>query len=313
MNTPVIFLVFNRPDLTRQVFERIRQARPPRLLVVCDGPREHVPADAASVAEVRRIIEQGVDWPCQVLTNFSETNLGCRERVFTGLNWAFSLVEEAMILEDDCLPSASFFSFCEEMLTRYRRDERVMHVNGTNFLAKHLHTSASCFFSKYVWIWGWATWRRAWQQYDPTMASWNERLHLLEKSFDSGQERAFWLSTFEKARADWAKANTWDFQWIYTCWTKGGLSVVPSVNLVENLGFGAGATHTTNDFPHLRLAAGSLESTAQPRRIARRRWRDHLMFCAYMGKPLDWPSRFKGCLRVYLHQFLKLAGRAKAS
>ena len=311
MNTPVVFLVFNRPDTTRRVFERIRQARPPKLLVVCDGPRPHVPADAARVAEVCAIIAQGVDWPCEVLTHYAEKNLGCRVRVSSGLDWAFSLVEEAIIIEDDCLPDPSFFTFCETMLARYREDERVMHINGTNFLAAHLRVSSDFFFSKYVWVWGWATWRRAWRQYDPTMASWDERLPRLEESFDAGADRAFWLSTFEQARADWQKTNTWDFQWVYTCWTLGALTAMPSVNLVENLGIGGDSTHTTGDAAHLHLAAGSLVADTAPRRMARSRWRDYLMFCAYQRKPLDWPSRIAGLLRVASHQILRLARKRK--
>lgn len=306
IHTPIVFLVFNRPELTRRVFERIREARPPKLLVVCDGAREQVPADAAGVAAVREIIAAGVDWPCEVLTNFAEKNMGCRERVFTGLNWAFDLVEEAIILEDDCLPSPSFFTFCEAMLERYRHEERVMHINGTNFLAPHLKPSTSYFFSKYVWVWGWATWRRAWRQYDPTMAHWDERLTALNASFDSRRERAFWMSTFDHARRDWKAANTWDFQWIHTCWTLQGLTVIPSANLIENLGFGTDATHTTSETTHLRLPSSSLAVDQHPASIARSRRRDDLMFCAYMDGVVNRRTRLEGALRVALQRWLNL-------
>jgi len=257
------------------------------------------------VAQVRAFLETAVDWPCTVHRDFAEENLGCRRRVASGLDWVFSLAEQAIILEDDCLPDPSFFVFCDAMLARYRDDPRVMHVNGTNFLPPGECGRASCFFSKYVWVWGWATWRRAWQQYDPLMGTWEERLPLLEASFDSGQERAFWLSTFNHARADWTRANTWDFQWIYTCWTKGGLSIVPRVNLVENLGFGCGATHTTADAPHLCRTAGSLDPIAPPRRVARNRWRDQLMFCAYRDVSLGGIERLKNFLRVAAFPLLK--------
>lgn len=313
MNTPVVFIVFNRPEPTRRVLERIRQARPPKLLVVCDGPRAHVPTDAARVAEVRKIIAQGVDWPCEVLTNYAETNMGCGERPFTGITWAFSLVEEIIVLEDDCLPDPSFFTFCEEMLVRYRDDERVMHINGTNFLASRLHPGTSYFFSKCIWVWGWASWRRAWQNYSFTMAGWEERANVLEQSFDSRRERAFWLSSFQEARADWKAAAVWDFQWIFACWTRGGLSVVPSLNLVENLGFGVDATHTTNEsneLSHLRLPAERLEITSHPRSVTRSRFRDQMMFCAYLGETLDWRTKLKGTLRVSWQMLLRFFGRA---
>jgi len=311
MNTTVVFIVFNRPEPARRVLERIRQARPPQLLVVCDGPRAHVPTDAGRVAEVRELIAQGVDWPCEVLTNYADCNQGCRERVISGLNWAFSLVEEAIILEDDCLADPSFFTFCDAMLARYRQDANVMHINGTNFLASRWRPSTSYYFSKYVWVWGWATWRRAWQQYDPTMASWETRLPALEERFDSGGERAFWISTFNQARADWTAADTWDFQWMYTCWTLGGLTVVPSVNLVENLGFGLDATHTTSPQAHLHLAASPLQITTHPRTMARSRLRDHQMFCAYWDEPSHWHATLKDYLRVVGHSILRILARAR--
>jgi hypothetical protein len=225
MKTAVVFLVFNRPELTRRVFERIRQARPSRLLVVCDGPRTDRPDDLDKVARVRQIIDDGVDWPCEVAKNYSEHNLGCRERPASGITWAFSLVEEAIFLEDDCLPDPSFFAYCDEMLERFRNDHRVMHINGTNFISRHCRPRTSYFFSKCVWVWGWASWRRAWQYYDYTMSSWDARRRLLDAAFDSRRERAFWTSTFEQARRDWPASEAWDFSWIYSCWTRGGLSV----------------------------------------------------------------------------------------
>lgn len=308
MNTAVIFLVFNRPEHTRRVFDRIREARPSKLLVVCDGPRFSHPEDVERVNSVQQIIAEGVDWPCEVFQNYLERNLGCRERVATGINWAFSLVEEAVILEDDCLPSPSFFSFCEEMLDRFRNDRRVSHINGTNFISQHLRQESSYFFSKYVWVWGWATWRRAWLNYDYTMASWNERREILNATFDSRREKAFWTHTFEKARNDWAAANTWDFSWIYTCWSRNELAVTPAVNLVENIGFGPDATHTSGDLPHLRVPAGSLGVCRHPDRIRRSRLRDDMMFRAYSGESISPPSNFVGALRV-LHR--QIAGVCK--
>lgn len=303
MNTPVAFLVFNRPDLARRVFERIRQARPPELFLVCDGPRAHVPADAEAVAQVRAFLETAVDWPCTVHRDFAESNLGCRRRVASGLDWVFSQVEQAIILEDDCLPDPSFFTFCDAMLERYRDDPRILHINGTSFLPPGDRVRDSYFFSKHVWVWGWATWRRAWQQYDPLMATWDERLPRLEASFDTRYERAFWLATFDEARADWEKTNTWDFQWFYTCWTLGGMSVVPGVNLVENLGFGGAATHTVHDQPHHRLRASSLAVERHPARVVRSPLRDSFISSAYLGEPVNVRTRLVVFLR-FLHQRL---------
>ena len=296
--SPVVLIAFNRPDLTRRVFARIREVKPGQLFVVCDGPRVDHPADAQKVEEVRRIIADGVDWPCEIKTQYAEQNLGCRECLSMGIRWTFSLVEEAIFLEDDCLPDLTFFSFCEAMLERYREDERVMHINGSNFTSPAASEGTSYYFSKYVWVWGWASWRRAWEHYDYTMASWNERLPALSRSFDSRREQAFWMSIFEKARQDWKMAKTWDFSWIYSCWTRGGLTVMPTVNLVENLGFGPDATHTQDGSSHLRMAAGKLHLARHPLRFRRSRIRDDLMFRAYAGETLSLRNNFVGVCRV---------------
>ena len=298
MKAPVVLIAFNRPDLTRRVFARIREVKPRQLFVICDGPRVNHPADAQKVEEVRRIIADGVDWPCDVKTQYAKQNLGCRKCLSTGIRWIFSIVEEAIFIEDDCLPDPSFFSFCEAMLERYREDDRVMHINGSNFNSPAASEGTSYYFSKYVWVWGWASWRRAWEHYDYTMASWNERLPALSRSFDSRREQAFWMSIFENARQDWKIVQTWDYSWIYSCWTRDGLTVMPAVNLVENLGFGPDATHTQDGTSHLRIAAGKLHLTRHPLRFRRSRIRDDSMFRAYAGETLSLRNNLVGVCRV---------------
>jgi hypothetical protein len=159
VNTPIAFFIFNRPDTTARVFEAIRQAQPSKLLVVADGPRSTRPGEAEKCAATRAIIDQ-VDWECEVLTNYSDVNLGCRHRVSSGLDWVFEQVEEAIILEDDCLPHPTFFRFCEELLEWYRHDHRIVAISGDNFQNGHQSGEFSYYFSRYVHIWGWATWRR---------------------------------------------------------------------------------------------------------------------------------------------------------
>src|SRR5882757_2823780 len=161
LETPVIFIVFNRPVHTRSSFSRIANARPSRLLVVADGPREGKPGEAKACEEAR-IAATAVNWPCQVEVNFSSVNMGCRERVISGLNWAFERVEEAIILEDDVLPDPTFFRFCEEMLQRYRGDDRISMVAGFNPVLDSLASNYSYFFSQLTHVWGWATWRKSW-------------------------------------------------------------------------------------------------------------------------------------------------------
>ena len=171
LTTPVAFLIFNRPDTTARVFEAIRQAKPPKLLVVADGPRPDRPDDVEKCKAARAIIDR-VDWACEVLTNYSDLNLGCGKRPATGITWVFEQVEEAIIFEDDCLPHPSFFRFCEELLNYYRHDERIMVISGNNFQFGRNRTDDSYYFSRYNHIWGWASWRRAWEYFDYDLKLW---------------------------------------------------------------------------------------------------------------------------------------------
>ena len=257
LETPVVFLVFNRPSLTRIVFERIAAARPRQLLVVADGPRAGRAGEAELCEEVRRIAS-AIDWPCELQTNFASENLGCRRRIISGLDWAFQQAEEAIILEDDILPDPSFFPFCEEMLTRFRDDARVSMITGFNIAADAAETPHSYYFSQLTHIWGWATWRRAWKHYDERLSSWPEvqRSGLLGEFFSQKSALRYWTPILDGMHRG-TGPNTWDYQWMYTNIVRGNLSVAPSVNLVQNLGFGAGATHVTD--PH-----GAPQATVKP-------------------------------------------------
>jgi len=248
LTTPIAFVIFNRPDTTARVFETIRQAKPPTLLVVADGPRQDREGEAVKCEQTRAIISR-VDWPCEVLTNFSDTNLGCKKRVSSGIDWVFKTVPEAVILEDDCLPDPTFFRFCDELLERYRDDERIMMISGDNFQFGRKRTSHSYYFSRYTHIWGWASWRRAWQHYDVDMKLWpaSRESGLLNDILDDSKAVRHWRNIFD--RVSRGEINTWDYQWTLACWLQSGLSVMPNVNLVSNIGFHAGATHTAADSP----------------------------------------------------------------
>jgi hypothetical protein len=236
-------MIFNRPDTTARVFEAIAKAKPSKLLVVADGPRPDRLGEADKCAQTRAIINN-VDWDCEVITNYSPINLGCKKRVASGLDWIFEQVEEAIILEDDCLPEHSFFRFCDEMLERYRLNERVGMVSGGNLQFGQLRGNASYYFSRYTHIWGWATWRRAWKHYDRDMALWPSFRDegWLDRVFSSQGEREYWKNSFQ-----WVydgKLDTWDCSWTFAAITHGMLQVVPNVNLISNIGFGPEATHT---------------------------------------------------------------------
>lgn len=249
LNTPVAFIIFNRPDTTARVFAEIAKAQPPTLLVISDGPRAHRTGESERVAQTRAIIEQ-VDWPCEVLTNFSDVNLGCKRRVSSGIDWIFEQVEEAIILEDDCLPDPSFFRFCQEMLERYRHDQRVGMISGDNFQFGRRYGEDSYYFSKYVHIWGWASWRDRWQgSYDVQMNRWPQVRDLgrLGDLVLDENEASYWRSIFERVHQ--GGIDTWDYQWVFANWIEGRLSILPSVNLISNIGFGVDATHTTGVSP----------------------------------------------------------------
>ena len=256
LTTPVAFIIFNRPDTTERVFDEIARARPPKLLVVGDGARANRDGEAAKVAAARAIIKR-VDWPCEVLTNFSEVNLGCKVRVSSGLDWVFEQVSEAIILEDDCLPHPTFFRFCEELLERYRDDQRVGMISGDNFQFGHRINDDSYYFSNINHIWGWASWRSRWQHdYDVALKQW-------PKVRDEGRvadwaniqaEQDYLTDIFEKVYQ--RKIDTWDYQWNFGSRLNGRIAVMPNVNLISNIGFGVDATHTTvgGEFANMILA-----------------------------------------------------------
>ncbi|HSW64341.1 MAG TPA: hypothetical protein VLH56_13695 [Dissulfurispiraceae bacterium] len=243
--TPVAFIIFNRPDTTERVFKEIARARPPKLLVVGDGARVNRPGEAEKVAAARAIIQR-VDWDCEVLTNFSEVNLGCKRRVSSGIDWVFEQVEEAIILEDDCLPDPTFFRFCQEMLERYRHDQRIGMISGDNFQFGNRRNDDSYYFSKYTHIWGWASWRDRWAgSYDVTMAKW-PRIRdegWLADMVGTPREATYWQKIFERVHR--GEIDTWDYQWCFANWVEGRISVMPAVNLISNIGFNrSDATHT---------------------------------------------------------------------
>lgn len=244
LTTPVALLVFNRPDTTARVFAAIREARPAQLLIVADGPRVDHANDGALCAEVRRIVNQ-VDWPCEVMKNYSDKNLGCGVRPATGITWVFKQVEEAIILEDDCLPHPTFFRYCQELLERYRDDERIMHIAGNNSLVESNKGEYSYYFSLFPHCWGWASWRRAWRYFDFEMELFPEvsAKGWLNCIFPDKYASKYWFKKFKEVYGS-HKIHIWDYQWTFACLTCSGLSILPNNNLISNIGFGVEATHT---------------------------------------------------------------------
>lgn len=247
MQTPVVLIIFNRPEAAEKVLAKIREAQPPRLFVIADGPRQNRVSELENCRAARAIIER-VDWNCQVLTNFAEKNLGCQRRISSGLDWVFAQTEEAIILEDDCVPHPDFFRFCEELLDRYRDDRRVMHIGGTNYQFGRRRFPYSYYFSRYNHCTGWATWRRAWNYFDVEMTLWPELRDrgLLNDILSDARAVADWQRAFQMVYEK--RIDSWAYCWTLSCWAQSGLTVLPGVNLISNIGFNAQGLHTRNRY-----------------------------------------------------------------
>jgi hypothetical protein len=242
LTTPVILLIYRRPAELTQLREALRAAQPARLIVVADGPRADRPGDPQAVAAARAVVE-AIDWPCEITRIYAEANMGLRRRVESGITAAFELVERAIIIEDDCVPDPSFFPFCVELLERYADDERVMAISGDDF-QRGRPAAASYRFSRYPHCLGWATWRRAWRRYDGPMADWPALRDSgwLEGLLRDRRAARYWRRTYDQVYAE--QIDSWAYRWTFSCWRRGGLTALPTRNLVDYIGFGAEATHS---------------------------------------------------------------------
>ncbi|HSW90188.1 MAG TPA: hypothetical protein VLH19_04935 [Patescibacteria group bacterium] len=228
--TPILLLTFNRPDYVERQIQLLSAIAPKRLYIACDGPRNN---EDLEIQNRIHILVSNIDWKCSVFTLYRKKNLGCRVAVSSAIDWFFKNEEQGIILEDDCIADVTFFPFCEQMLRRYRKDKKIMHVSGMSPV--HIESKNSYVFSSHPLCWGWATWRRAWKKYDVNMKTWPDRA-----SSYVGQK--YWIDLFQKMYEK--KIDTWDYQWIYSVFENHGLSIILAVNLVTNIGFDSRATHT---------------------------------------------------------------------
>ena len=244
-NTPILFLIFNRPDKTKLVFNSIKQIKPKKLFIAADGPRTFNNSDVILCNETRSILNE-IDWECQVYTLLRQHNLGCGKAVSEAITWFFDNVEEGIILEDDCLPNISFYNYCEHLLARYRNSYQIMHIGGNNFQFGKIIGNGDYYYSKLGHIWGWATWKRAWSKYDFKIDTLSENyLKNIKKAFIKKELIVYFTKVFNEVSE--GKIDTWDYQWLYCLIINNGISICPNVNLVKNIGFGAYATHTTSE------------------------------------------------------------------
>ncbi len=258
--TPILFLVFNRPDTTALVFDEIKKAQPKRLYIAADGARNAV--EEAKCNAVREIIKD-ITWDCDVKTLFREKNLGCKYAVSSAITWFFDNEAEGIILEDDCLPSQSFFGFCSELLEKYRIDNRIGHIGGSNFQDGIKRGDGTYYFSRLTHVWGWAGWRRVWKDYDVEMKTFKDFKETdLENSPTHSLHKATWYRNLENTYK--GQINTWDYQYAYSNLINNYLSVMPNQNLIKNIGFGEDATHTFGDHHFANLQTETINEIKHP-------------------------------------------------
>lgn len=231
MISPILLITFNRLEYTKKTFEPIRRAKPPRLYLASDGPREHVQGEDKTVQEIRDWLLNNVDWECEVYTRFLDKNSGgCEQGVTGAVTWFFSREKEGIVLEDDCVASSSFFVFCDELLERYREDKRIWHITGSsgNFIR---YTNESYYFSKIMCCWGWASWADRWQYFKLDISDYDEK-YILNLS-DNMAVRNVWSDMLAYQKR---KSPTWDYAWAFLIIQHNGLCAVPYKNLVSNIG-----------------------------------------------------------------------------
>jgi hypothetical protein len=260
----VLFVVFNRPDTTSRVFEQIRVAKPQRLYIAADAPRADFPDDDLLCKQTRAVI-QNIDWDCKIETLLRKKNLGCREAVSSAVTWFFNHEEEGIILEDDCLPANSFFKFCDTLLDRYRHDTRIRHITGCNLQQGRKWGNSTYYFSNRTHVWGWASWRRVWKDYDKNLNQYNshEISEKIQNIYSDSIVVDCWVDIFKGVKE--GKINSWAYQLDFANFFNNGLTIIPNENLISNIGFGVNATHTVNkDSIYANLPVKEIDEITNP-------------------------------------------------
>lgn len=246
-NVPILFLIFNQPDITLQTFIEIKKVKPKTLYISADGPRLNKPGEENECFITRKIILDLIDWDCDVHTRFLENNLGCKKAVSSGISWFLNEINEGIILEYDCVPSRSFFSFCEVMLTKFRNDSRIMAISGSNYQLNNFRGDSSYYFSKIPSAWGWATWKRSWDLWDGDIESYPQfdKEKVINSIFKNSNVRDYWKLKFDQVynKID----TTWGYPWVYAVFKENGLCVTPNLNLITNIGFSQKATNAVDE------------------------------------------------------------------
>jgi hypothetical protein len=285
-DTPILFLIFNRTETTKQVFEKIRAIKPKYLYVAADGPRDQ--QEVIKCDNTRAIIKN-IDWDCEVKTLFRDKNLGCGKAVSEGITWFFEHVECGIILEDDCLPEITFFHFAEILLKKYNNDLKVWHISGNNFQDNNQRGEASYYFSMFTHIWGWATWRNRWKEYKLNIDNYDIKSDVKIYTEDN---RMFKYFERRKNQVSSNKINTWDYQWLFCMWQHGGYSIIPNKNLVTNIGFGDDATNTKSTSRLANMPMYSMDNLIFENNVTLHTEADIYTFEHTFYKPLNFIRKF---------------------
>jgi len=303
LQTPLLFLIFNRPAVTEETFAKIRKQQPRYLYIASDGPRENNPSDTDLNNECKQIVSN-IDWDCEVKTLFQTKNLGCGLAPATAITWFFNQVDEGIILEDDCLPNDSFFKFCENLLSRYRGNLNIMMICGTSYQPKPLNTS-TYYFSKYPHVWGWATWKRAWADYNFKLdgESDHTRAAVINKTFSSRNERTLWENNLKMILGG---LDAWDYQLMYWMWKNDRICIVPWRNMIANIGFGSDATHTYDaSSKQSKMTQYKIETIKHPRSVVIHKRADNYERKNILVNPIanHYFNRLKQIMRGFLQSF----------
>jgi hypothetical protein len=298
-DVPILFILFNRPQHARRVLERLRQVRPTQLYVTIDGPRIGNNSDKQGVQDCIALLDE-IDWPCTVTKLIRDQNLGCKNAVSQGITWFFDQVEAGIILEDDCLPDITFFDYCRVILEKYADEPKVMHISGCNLYNGLKWGQDSYFFSNIPHIWGWATWRRAWVNYDSTMADYPAFLQAggIKKAVRNSGARMFWKKVFDVMYSN--QFDTWDHQWVFAVWRCGGVCVTPNQNLITNIGFDEAATHTNIKSAHADLQTVPIDTQAMrfPDKIELNEAAIEYASANFYQLPSWWSNKLKALRRL---------------
>lgn len=256
-NIPILFITFTRFETTKKVFESIKAIKPAKLYISSDGPRENIEGESEKVEFLRNYILDNIDWECQVSTNFQKVNLGCKYNPQSSITWFFEQEKMGIILEDDVVPSQSFFAYCKELLIRYERDLRVWGISGANMQHK-VDIEDSYYFSDFFMTWGWASWSSRWQKHLELMKQFDNYVssplikHKLKNRTANKKMLYNAIISYNN------QLDAWDYLWIFSCFCNNGLIATPNANLCENIGFGEGATHTSSN-SYMRISKNELD------------------------------------------------------